>query len=155
MEEEKNKLLQEIEQLNSNRVTNPWSPIDQITHDIADISVQEVKFSRLKEKNSDLKEKNSELRQEIEKLKAQDPKEQEINKLKEDKDKLEEKILKLREKAKGVLPLEGAKHLLWDELSENIQAFRPQLMIVEEHEKALEVAFSRCKLADEKLINRT
>jgi FtsZ-binding cell division protein ZapB len=147
-EEEKNKLLQVIEQLNSNKVTEPWSPIDQITHDIAGISVKEVEIS-------DLKEKNFELRQEIARLEAQDSRVQEINKLKEDKVKLEEKITKLKEKVKGVLPLEGEKHLLWDELSEDIQAFRPQLMIVEEHEKALEMDFSRSKLADEKLANRT
>ena len=112
-EEEKNKLLQVIEQLNSNKVTEPRSSIDKITHDIAGISVKEVEIS-------DLKEKNFELRQEIARLQAQDSRVQEINKLKEDKVKLEEKITKLKEKVKGVLPLEGAKHLLWDELSEDI-----------------------------------
>ncbi len=80
---------------------------------------------------------------------------QEINKLKEEKTKLEENITKLKEKARGVLPLEGAKHLLWDELSKDVQSFRLQLMIVEVHEKALVVAFSKCKLAEEKLANRT
>ncbi len=45
--------------------------------------------------------------------------------------------------------------MLWDELSEDIHAFRPYLMIVEEHKKALEVASSKCKLAEEKLANRT
>lgn len=148
LEEEKNKLLHVIEQLNSNKVTEPLSPIDQITLDIAGISVKEKEIA-------DLKEKNSELMQEIEKLQTQDSWIEEINKLKEDKAKLDEKISKLKEKVKGILPLEGAKHLLWDELSKDIQFFRPQLVIVEEHEKVLEVAFSRCKLAEEKLANMT
>jgi FtsZ-binding cell division protein ZapB len=141
-------MLQVIKQLNSNRVIEPRSPIDQITHDIADISVKEIEIS-------ELEEQNSELRQEVAKLQAQDPRVQEINKLKEENNKLEEKITKLKEKARGVLPLEGAKHLLWDELSKDVQSFRPQLMIVEEHEKALVVALSKCKLAEEKLANRT
>ena len=90
-----------------------------------------------------MKEKKFELRQEIEKLQAQDPRVQEINKLKEDKAKLEEKILRLKEKVKGVLPLEGAKYLLSDELTKDIQSFRLKLVMVEEHEKTLEVAFRK------------
>ena len=75
--------------------------------------------------------------------------------MKEENDKLTHKVSKLRKKASGVLPLEGAKHLLWDELIVDLYAFRPQLMIVEEHNKALAVASNKCKLADEKLINKT
>ena len=155
LEKEKGKLLQEIEQLNSNRETSSWSPIDQITHDIADMSVHEAEIEKFNEKVSDLENTISELKHQIEEIKAQDPREQEIINLKEDNDKLKDKNHKLKEKTKGVLPLEGAKHLLWDELIEDIHAFRPQLMIVEEHEKALGVASNRCKLAEEKLINRT
>ena len=140
-----------IEQLNSNKVKEPHSPLsptDQLNQEIAGISLKEMEIS-------ELKEKNFELSQEIAKLQAQDPRVREINEIKEDKVKLEENITELKEKARGLLPLEGEKHFLWDELSEDIQSFKPQLMIVEEHEKALEVAFSKCKLAEEKLANRT
>ncbi len=109
-------MLQVIEQLNSNKVTDshsPLSPTDQLTQDISGISLKEMEIS-------ELKEKNFELSQEIAKLQAQDPRVQEINKLKEDKVKLEEKITKLKENVKGVLPLEVEKHLLWDELSKDI-----------------------------------
>ncbi len=102
-----------------------------------------------------MKEKNQELREEVSRLQAKDPRIQEITKLKGDIAKLNEKILMLKEKVKGVLPLEGAKHLLWDELTKDIQSFRLQLVMVEEHEETLEVAFNKCKLADEKLANRT
>ncbi len=133
LEEEKNKMLQVIEQLNSNRVTEPHSPLsptDQITQEITSISLKEMEISELKEKNFELK-------QEITKLQAQDPRIHEINELKGDKAKLEETILRLKEKVKGVLPLEGVKHLLWDELTKDIQSFRLQLMMVEVHEKTL------------------
>ena len=130
LEEEKRKLLQGNKESHSNarakeEVTEPWSPVDQITHDIAEISMKEVEVGRLKSKNSSFKKRNSELQQEIEEIKSKDPREQKIIKLKEDKDKLEENIIKLKEKVKEVLPLEGAKHFLWDELSEDIHAFRP------------------------------
>ena len=36
----------------------------------------------------------------------------------------------------------------------DINAFRPQLMIAEEHNKALATASSKCKLAEEKLMHR-
>ena len=42
LELEREKLLQEVEQLKSNTAVNPWSPVDQITHEIADLTVQEV-----------------------------------------------------------------------------------------------------------------
>ncbi len=51
-------------------------------------------------------------------------------KLKDDIAKLNEKITKLKEKFKGVLPLEGEKHLLWDEMTKDIQSFRLQLVMV-------------------------
>ena len=96
-----------------------------------------------------------ELKLQIQELKARDPREEEITKLKEENGKLNDKVYKLRQKATGVLPLEGAKHLLWDELMADIHAFRPQLMIVEEHNKALITASNKCKLAEEKLMNKT
>ena len=81
LEKEKGKLLQEIEQLNSNRGTSSWSPIDQITHGIAYMSVHEAEIENFKEKVSDLEDTISELKHQIEEIKAQDPREQEIIKL--------------------------------------------------------------------------
>ena len=36
----------------------------------------------------------------------------------------------------------------------DISAFRPQLMIAEEHNKALATAFHKCKLAEERLMHK-
>ena len=152
LELDKEKLLQEVEQLKSNIAMNPLSPIDQITHDIADLTVHEAEIERYKGKVSDLQDQVSELKKQIQET---DAREEEIAKLKEENDKLNNKVYRLRQKATGVLPLEGAKHLLWDELIADIYALRPQLMIVEEHNKALVTASNKCKLAEEKLMNKT
>ncbi len=65
LELEKEKLLQEVEQLKSNSAINPWSPIDQITHDIADLTMHEAEIKRYKEKVLELKDRVFELKQQI------------------------------------------------------------------------------------------
>jgi len=67
---------------------------------------------------------------------------------------LNDKICKLKEKAKGVLQLQGAKHLLWDELIEEVTSFRQQLVMVEEKEQALEAVVMKCKVIDQHLMKK-
>ena len=155
LELEREKLLQDVEQLKTNAAVNPWSPVDQITHKIADLTVQEVEIERYKDQISELKDQIAELKGKIQELQEQDSREEEIAKLKEENDKLSSKVHKLKQKITGVLPLEGAKHLLWDDLMADISAFRPQLMIAEEHNKALATAYHKCKLAEERLMHKS
>lgn len=68
---------------------------------------------------------------------------------------MNEKISKLKEKTKGVLQLQGAKHILWDELIKAVASFRQQLVMIEEQEQALEAAVVKCKVVDEHLMKKS
>ncbi len=99
-------MVKVIEQLNERRVTKPQSPTTQLIKDMFDVSLKDIEIIELKERNQLLREKLNE-------RKENDPKDQEIAKL-------NEKILRLKEKVRGVFPLEGEKHLFWDELMKDI-----------------------------------
>jgi len=73
----------------------------------------------------------------------------------EEVSRLNEKISKLKEKTKGVLQLQGEKHILWDEPIKAVASFRKQLVMIEEQEKALEAAVVKCKVVDEHLMKKS
>ena len=53
------------------------------------------------------------------------------------------------------MQLQGAKHILWDELIKAGASFRQQLVMIEEQEQALEAAVIKCKVVDEHLMKKS
>ena len=51
--------------------------------------------------------------------------------------------------------MQGAKHILWDELIKAVASFRKQLVMIEEQEQDLEVAIVKCKVVDEHLMKKS
>ena len=61
------------------------------------------------------------------------------------------KINKLNKKMIGKLPLQGAKHLIWDTLTIEITKFRSYLNFVNDKNAIVDLALQRCKLVNKNI----
>ena len=93
----------------------------------------------------ELKEGNVQLKHELDKII------EEINKLSGEKKQLQKRINELNGKMIGKLPLQGAKHLIWDTLTIEITKFRSYLNFVNNKNAIVDLALQRCKLVNENL----
>ena len=93
----------------------------------------------------ELKEGNVQLKHELDKII------EERNKLSGEKKQLEKKINELNENMIGKVPLQGAKHIIWDTLTIEITKFRSYLNFVNDKNVIVDLALQICKLENENL----
>ena len=129
---EKEHLLKEIEDLKARMIPETRSPTSHLVHDMSEVSLKDLEISQLKEQNQQLQE---ELAQKT--PNEDDP--EEVNKLLD-------RVTKMKNKTKEILPLKGAKHLLWDELIKEMTSFRLQVVMVDEQEQDALSAEMKCKV---------
>ena len=109
------------------------SPIDELFVAMSQINLREGEIKELKEGNFQLKH-------ELDKII------EERNKLSCEKKQIQKRINKLNEKMIAKVPLQGAKHVIWDTLTIEITKFRSYLNFVNDKNAIVDLSLQRCKL---------
>ena len=119
---------------------------DQVKESLTDELFVSMSQINLREGEiKELKEGNVQLKHELDKII------EERNKLLGEKKQLQKNINELTEKMICKLPLQGAKHLIWDTLTIEITKFRSYLNFVNDKNAIVDLALQRCKLVNENL----
>ena len=100
------------------------------------MSLKDLEITQLKEANQELKDRIT--------AKESEDIAKEIRTLKE-------KVTRFEERVIGRIPLQGAKHLLWDAVIKEIHSLEKNLFMVDEHKQAAMDASRRCKALYESL----
>ena len=115
---------------------------DALLVPMSQVSLKEVETKGLKDDNENIK---LELAKSIE----------EKNKSLNEKNQLQKKFNELRERNTRKVPLQGAKHLIWDTLSIEITKFRHYLNFISNESALVNLASRRLKLSNETMENKS
>ena len=130
-ESEKKKIHKIIDELNDYSTPEDKSPKSALAiKDMSKMSLKDLEITQLKEANQELKDRIT--------AKESEDVVEDIMRLKEKETRFEERVM-------GRIPLQGAKHLLWDALIKEMPSLEKHLFMVDEHKQAAMDASRRCK----------
>ena len=103
---------------------------------MSQMSLKDLEITQLKDANKELKDRIT--------TKESEDATKEIRKLKE-------KVTKFEERVIGRIPLEGAKHFIWDAVIKEMPSLENNFFMVDEHKQVAMDASRRCKAMQESI----
>jgi FtsZ-binding cell division protein ZapB len=146
LEDEKQEWQKERDELLLRNVTASSSQEKDVSTENMVKSMSQVKLKDVE--IEELKQENQKLKQEA----AQ--RSEKSNQIQKEHNCLQEKVSKLKSRIKGKVPLQGAKHLLWDSLAVDITKFRQYLNFVDDKSIVASTTLHRCVIVNETLLKR-